>query len=70
MSQIKDKRQKLYFRLLRESGAIEDLLYSSKNKVVIEEDLAQFDDILRLIVAAHEEYKQYLEEQQSSNSDE
>ena len=30
LPQIKDKRQRLYSRLLRKSGAIEDLLYSSK----------------------------------------
>ena len=70
LSQIKDKRQRLYSRLLRKSGAIEDLLYSSKNKVVVEEELAQFDDILKLVVAAHEECKQYMEEDQINSSDE
>ena len=47
LSQIKDKRQRLYFRLLRKSGAIEDLFYSSKNKVAVKEELAQFNDILK-----------------------
>ena len=36
LSQIKDKRQRLYSRLLRKSGTIEDLFYSSKNKVAVE----------------------------------
>ena len=31
LSQIKDKSQRLYSRLLRKSSAIEDLFYSSKN---------------------------------------
>ena len=70
LSQIKDKRQRLYSRLLRKSGAVEDLLYSSKKKVAVEEELAQFNDILKLVVAAHEECKQYMEEEQISNSDE
>ena len=70
LSQIKDKRQRLYSRLLRKSGAIEDLFYSSKNKVAVEEELAQFNDILKLVVAAHEECKQYMEEEEISNSDE
>ena len=47
LSQIKDKRQRLYFRLLRKNGAIEDLFYSSKNKVAVKEELAQFNDILK-----------------------
>ena len=66
LSQIKDKRQRLYSRLLRKSGAIEDLFYSSKNKVAVEEELAQFNDILKLVVAAHQECKQYMEEEKST----
>ena len=64
-SQIKDKTQRLYFRLLRKSGASEDLIYSSKNK-----DLAQFIDILKLVVAVHDECKKFMEEDQISTSDE
>ena len=70
MPQIKDKRQRLYSRLLRKIGAIEDLFYSSKNKVAVEEELAQFNDILKLVVAAHEECNQYMEEEEINNSDE
>ena len=58
------------FRHLRKNSNIEDLFYSSKNKVVVEEELAKFNDILRLVVAAHEECKQYMEEDQINNSDE
>ena len=70
LSQIKDKRQRLYFRLLRKSGAIEDLFYSSKNKVAVEEELVQFNDILKVVVAAHEECKQYMEKKEINNSNE
>ena len=70
LSQIKDKRQRLCSRLLRKIGAIEDLLYSSKNKVSVEEEFAQFNDILKLVVAAHDECKEYMEENQINNSDE
>ena len=55
MSQIKNKRQRIYSRLLRKYGAIEDLFYSNKNKVAVEEELVQLNDILKLIVAAHDE---------------
>ena len=40
------ERQRLYSRLLRKSGDIGDLFYSSKSKVAVEEELAQFNDIL------------------------
>ena len=70
LSQVKDNRQRLYSRLLRKSGTIEDLLYSSKNKVAVEEELVQFNDILKLDVAAHKECKQYMEEQENNNSGE
>ena len=56
-------------RSLRKSGAIEDLLYSSKNRVAAEEGLAQFNDILKFVEAAYEKYKQYMEEEEINNSD-
>ena len=56
-------------QILRKSAAIEDLFYSSKNKVAFEEELAQFNDILKLVVAAHKECKQYMEEEEINNSD-
>ena len=70
LSQIIDKRQRLYSRLLRKSGAIEDLIYSSKNKVAVEEELGELNDIMKLLVAAHEECKQYMEEEEIDDSDE
>ena len=70
MSQIKGKRQKLYSTLLRKSSANEDLFFSSKNKVTVEEELTQFNDILKLVAAAHEECKQYIEEEEINNSNE
>ena len=70
MSQIKDKRQRLYSRLLRKSGVIENVFYSSKNKFAVKEELAQFNDFFKLVVAADEECKQYMEEEKINNSDE
>ena len=56
-------------RSLRKSGAIEDLFYSSKNRVAVKEELAQFNEILKLVEAAHEECKQYMDEEEINNSD-
>ena len=63
------KRQRLYPRHLTKDGAIYSsiiplyLLYSSMNKVAVEEELIQINHILKLVVAAHEECKQYLKEE-------
>ena len=70
LSQNKNKRLGLYSRLLRKYSAIEGLLYSRKNKGAFEEELAQFNDMLKIFVAAHEECKQHLEEEQINTSDE
>ena len=39
ISLLKERREKTYSRLARKCNAVEDLLYSSKNKVVVEEDM-------------------------------
>ena len=46
LSHIKDERQRLYSRHLRKGVAIEDLLYSSMNKVAVEKELIQINHIL------------------------
>ena len=42
-------------RLIRKSGATNDLLYSTKNSVTVDEELAQFDDLLRQLMKVHNE---------------
>ena len=43
-------------RIIRKSGAINDLLYSTKNSLSVEEELAQFDDIFKQLIKVHNEY--------------
>ena len=43
-------------------------LKTCKNKVAVEEEVAQFDDILKLVVAAHGQYKQYMEGSKSKST--
>ena len=43
-------------RMIRKSGAINDLLYSTKNSVTVEEELAQFDDLFKQLMKVHNEY--------------
>ena len=46
LSNLTNTRRKMNSRLARKFGTIEDLMYSSKNYVTVEEALAQFDYIL------------------------
>ena len=42
-------------RMIRKSGAIDDL-YSTKNSVTVEEELAQFADLFKRLMKVHNEY--------------
>ena len=55
---------------MRKSIATEDLPYFRKNTIAVKEELIQYNDILKLVVAVHGECKQYQEEAQLCNSDE
>ena len=50
-STLLDKRRKLNSWLLRLSGAVEDLIYSSKNQVAVEEEMAQFNFLFQGVAA-------------------
>ena len=44
-------------RMIRKSGAINDLLYSTKNSVTVEEELAQTDDLSKQLMKVYNEYQ-------------
>ena len=43
-------------RMIRKSGAINNLLYSTKNSVTVEEELAQFHDLSKQRMKVHNKY--------------
>ena len=49
-------------RLVRQSGTIEHLMYSSKNYVTVEKALEQFDYIFKQLLVLHQEYYSLLED--------
>ena len=61
-STLLDKRRKLNSRLLRLSGAVEDLMYSSKNQVAVEEEMAQLNFVFKELQQVHQEYQSLLSE--------
>ena len=42
--------------MIRKFGAMNDLLYSMKNSVTVEEYLAQSDDLFKQLMKVHNEY--------------
>ena len=67
---MKERRDKVYARLIRKCAAFEDLFYSSRNITAVQEEMCQFNDQLKLL-SLHEEIHIMLEvEEEKIESDE
>ena len=55
ISILGEKKSRLVSRIIRKSGEINDLLYSYQNSTTIKEELAQLNNICRLIVEINDE---------------
>ena len=58
LSTLENKRARLISRLLRKSSEIDDLMYSYQNSITVKEELAQLNDMFKMLVDIHEEFKQ------------
>ena len=58
LSTLENKRARLISRLLRKSSEIDDLMYSYQNRITVKEELAQLNDMFKMLVDIHEEFKQ------------
>ena len=52
---MKEKRQKMYSRLLRKCSVVEDLLYSSRNVIAFEEEMSQLNDMFGAMLSEEEQ---------------
>ena len=48
------QRDKVYARLKGKCAPMEDLFYSSRNMTVVEKEMSQFNDQLKLLMSLHE----------------
>ena len=64
ISLMKKKRQKMYSRLLKKCGVVEDLIYSSRNKIAVEEEMSQLNDTFKLLMSLHREHGSMLSEEE------
>ena len=62
MKQLKAKREKICAKLLRESGMVNDMLYSFTNASAVAEEMEQLNDMLKLLKAVNDEYQHLLTE--------
>ena len=52
---MKERRDKVYARLIKKFVVIENLFYSSRNITAVQEEIFQFIDELKLLMSLHEE---------------
>ena len=52
---MKERRDKVYARLIKKFAVIENLFYSSRNITAVQEEIFQFIDELKLLMSLHEE---------------
>ena len=55
--------------MIRKYSTIEDLLFSSKNIIAVEEGMKQFNVVFKMLLDAHQEYNQLLEDDERGRDD-
>ena len=63
---LKKRREKIKGRLLRKSSTTEDLLLSTRNLVAVEEELAEFNDLFKMLLGRHKENNALMHDQANS----
>ena len=70
LSTLLSIRDRMNSRLLKQSSAIQGLMYSAKNMVTVEEEIAQFEYIFKQLLLVHQEYHSLLDEEEKSSDEE
>ena len=56
--------------MIRKYSTIEDLLFSSRNAVIVEQDLGQFNDLFKMLLSVHEECNGLQQDEERQQDDE
>ena len=70
LSTLLSKRNRMNSRLLRQLSAFQDLMYSTKNMVTVEEEIAQFDYIFEQLLLVHQESYSLQDEEEKPTDEE
>ena len=63
-----ETRRKLKSKMERKSKEIDDLLYSTKNQITVEESMIQFNDLFKMFESAQNQYMQLREEEDGAHT--
>ena len=66
---LKERRQKINGSMTRKCSIIEDLLFSNKNRIAVEEEMAQFNELFGMLLSINEEYIQVLDDDERADED-
>ena len=66
---LRERRRNINSRLIRKYGTIEDFLCSSTNKVAVEKEMNQFNDLLKMLIDIHQDYNQLLDGDEREKND-
>ena len=66
---LRERRRKINSRLIRKYSTIEDLLFSSKSIIAVEEEMKQFNGLFKMLLDAHQEYNQLLGDDERGRDD-
>ena len=59
---LRERRRKVNSRLIQKYSIIEDLLLLTTSRMVVEEELNQFNDLFKLLLEVHQEYNSLLDD--------
>ena len=65
----RERRRKINSRLLRMCGTMEDLFCLRTNKAAVEEEMNQFNDLLKMLIDVHQDYNQLLDDDEREKDD-
>ena len=63
LTTLKERREKINGMLLRRCSTIEDLLFSTKNLVAMEGELAELNYLVKMLMDTHEEHNVLLDDE-------
>ena len=69
LSTLKERREKINAWLQRKYCTVEGLLFATRNLVAVEEELAQLNDLFKMLMSIHEEYNALLEDEERAVED-
>ena len=66
---LRERKRKINSGLIRKYGTTEDLLCSGTNKVAVEEEMNQFNDLLKIRTDVHQDCNQLLDDDEREKDD-